>query len=880
MLKEAVATMGRHKISFIIVAEGRKPLGVLSERDIVRLACGHIDPAEVQIKEVMTSPVITVTEDANIFQVYDLLNSKRIRHMVVVDSVGLIAGLATLTNILGGLSIEFFVELKQVATIMSQNISTLNMDDTVQQALELMTEKRISCIIITRNQHPVGIITERDITRLYGSDMLESAPVATVMASPVRTVDSSTFIPQANAIMRDEKLRHLVIVNADGSLAGLISQTDIARRIEEHYVDFLRTLIKEQEKKLLYEDERFSILFEHNPNAVVSYDGNGTIVNTNRSGILLSGYSQKEMSGKSLESFIHPEDIGRVRDTFHKATEHKAGLVEFRILQKSGRVVHVFNTFLPIYVDNRLHRIYSIMHDISATKEARQQVRIAEERARLLSQAVEQAGDSIIITDREGTIEFVNRAFTHITGFTPEDVIGKMPSILKSGEQDRTFYEQMWSTITKGEQWQSRLVDRRKNGERYPAELSISPVHNEEGEITHFIGIKRDLTERETLERQFHQAQKMEAIGTLVGGIAHDFNNILAGITGSLYLAKRRASEMPEVLGRMNTIETLSYRAANMIQQLLTFARKDQVCIKQMALTPFINEILRLLRSSVPENITFQYHICSGPLQIKGDGTQLHQVLMNLLSNARDAVEGMDDPRITVRLEAFHGDDHFAEKHPCSTGRGFAHLSVEDNGCGIAEDQVEHLFEPFYTTKEVGRGTGLGLAMVFGAIKSHDGSIDVESTPGDGSTFHIYIPLEEPQELADLPQQVKKVSGGEGETILIADDEPHVREILSEILETLGYRVLQAENGLEAIQLFEAHQKEISLALLDVVMPHCGGMKLARKIREIAPSLPILFLTGYDQEHALGSEEMEQSEILTKPVQFDALSHTIRQLLD
>ncbi|MFQ5329419.1 MAG: PAS domain S-box protein [Thermodesulfobacteriota bacterium] len=524
------------------------------------------------------------------------------------------------------------------------------------------------------------------------------------------------------------------------------------------------------------------------------------------------------------------------------------------------------------------------MHDISATKAARQQVRIAEEKTQLLSQAVEQAGDSVLITDREGSIEFVNTAFTRITGFTPTEAIGKTPSILKSGEQSQAFYEQMWSTITKGEPWQGRLVDQRKNGDRYPAELSISPVQNGEGEITHFIGIKRDLTEREALERQFQQAQKMEAIGTLVGGIAHDFNNILAGITGSLFLAKQRTDEMPEVLGRLNNIESLSYRAADMIQQLLIFARKDQVTIKQMPLTPFIKETLKLLRPSVPENVTFQHQICSDPLQIKGDGTQLHQVLMNLINNARDAVESMDAPRITVRLEEFYGDALFTESHPSSTGRDFARLSVADNGCGIAADQIEHLFEPFYTTKEVGRGTGLGLAMVFGAIKSHGGFVEVESATGNGSTFHIYIPQDKPQ---DIPQELppsslleRRASDGQGETILVADDEPYVREIIAEVLETLGYNVLQAEDGLEAIHLFEAHKKDIALAVLDVVMPYCGGMKLAKKIRSLSSSLPILFLTGYDKAHALGSEEMEESKILTKPVQLDALSHTIRQLLD
>jgi signal transduction histidine kinase len=356
----------------------------------------------------------------------------------------------------------------------------------------------------------------------------------------------------------------------------------------------------------------------------------------------------------------------------------------------------------------------------------------------------------------------------------------------------------MWKTIINGDVWHGKMVDRKKDGSFYPAMLTISPIFNQPDDpsyCSHYVGIQSDLTRIEDMEHQFHQAQKMEALGTLVGGIAHDFNNILAGMTGGLYLAKKGVQDNPDILQRLTSVEQLAHRAAEMIKQLLTFARKDRVCMKEMPLTPFIKEILKFLRASVPENIMIHQNICSHDLQIKGDGTQLHQVLMNLVNNARDALEGVDDPVITIRLEEFHTDDEFLKTHTYFTAGLYAHLSVEDNGCGIPDHQIEHLFEPFFTTKEVGKGTGLGLAMVFGAVKSHHGFVEVDSVGDEGSAFHIYIPLLETKTTASVLPQGEQVASGHGEMILLVDDEQYIIESGKEVLESLGYQVLTASNG-------------------------------------------------------------------------------------
>jgi len=609
----------------------------------------------------------------------------------------------------------------------------------------------------------------------------------------------------------------------------------------------------------------------------------GIFVHRNGKILLANSYMLQRMGGSSLDAvlgenyaqFLHPDDRMASLRRSMQVLEHGNGYTNMpvRAISASGECFD-FEVSSTMIAYDGADAVLSVSIDM--TQRNRDTKSILK-----LSSAIEQAGESIMITDKQGKIEYINPSFTKITGYSAEEAMGETPRLLKSGNQDAVFYKALWESIVHGHVWHGKVIDKKKDGSFFPAMLTISPILNEQGEITNFVGIHSDLTELENLEQQFYQAQKMETVGTMVGGIAHNFNNILAGMTGNLYLAKKKVQAQPDVLEKLANVEELSNHAAEMIQQLLAFARKGVVSKKAMPLMPFICETLKLLCASVPENIAVHEDMCANDLHIRGDGTQLHQVLANLVNNACDALEGIDEPCITIRLESFQTDDGFIEQYSYFKAGSYAHLSVSDNGMGISKRHIEHLCEPFFTTKEQGKGTGLGLAMVYGAIKTHHGYVEIDSKKGKGSTFHLYIPLLKPKEVVINPVQKQNVTEGQGELILLADDEPIMREVMAEVLESIGYRVIMADDGPEAFDLFKAHEQEVSIALLDMIMPHMGGAQLAEKIRAINPELPVIFMTGYDMGFALtGGTPVQNSKIFAKPVNFDELNHRIRKLLD
>ncbi|OIQ00459.1 MAG: hybrid sensor histidine kinase/response regulator [Zetaproteobacteria bacterium CG2_30_46_52] len=498
-----------------------------------------------------------------------------------------------------------------------------------------------------------------------------------------------------------------------------------------------------------------------------------------------------------------------------------------------------------------------------------------------VSMAVEQAGEAVLMTGKTGHIEYVNNAFLNLTGYSSAEMLGQHISVLQTDKQKQSFYEELWATINRGETWQDRLINAKNDGSFYPALLTVSPMFDSNHTICNFIAIQQDLTAYEGLAEQFYQSQKMEAVGTLIGGIAHDFNNTLAGITGNLYLAKMSASNLPEVVSRLSDIEKLAFQAAAMIRQLLTFSRKGTLQMNPISITPFLKEVIKLQEVTVPENIKLTYDIDNIIPTLNGDINLLQQALINLINNARDALEHATAPKISIQLKQQQADSAFKNKYPQIKADDIACITISDNGQGIKPKDIEHIFEPFFTTKPEGKGTGLGLSMVFDAVRSHGGEIGVESHLGQGTTFTIYLPLGKKAVVSPLPSNEQTIIHGKGETILLADDDPAVLTALGSVLQSLGYRVLAAKDGVEAVNVYTAHQADIDLLILDVVMPNLGGVEALARIRALSPDVKVIFATGYDKSNDLSDKVHHKQEMFVrKPYAVSELSKMIRDKLD
>lgn len=469
----------------------------------------------------------------------------------------------------------------------------------------------------------------------------------------------------------------------------------------------------------------------------------------------------------------------------------------------------------------------------------------------------------VAITDQTGKITYVNDKFCEISKFSREELLGEDHRIINSNYHSDEFISNLWKTITTGNIWRGEIRNRAKDGSFYWVDTTIVPFLDERQKPYQYIAIRYDITEQKRTEEHLFRAQRMESIGTLAGGIAHDLNNILSPIIMSVDML--RMNELDDETKRwLSVIRENAERGADLVKQVLTFARGMKGERINVQLKHIIKDLVKVLKETFPKSISIRFNIDPELFTISADPTQIHQVLMNLSINARDAMPegGVLDMSATNSFL-----DETSARMNFETAPGhYILLTVSDTGFGVAEELRSRIFDPFFTTKDIGKGTGLGLSMAQMIVKSHGGFINLYSEPNVGTKFSIYLPVGEGQNAETLKHSEKTLPRGDGQTVLVVDDEEHIREITRAMLEKFGYEVLTAENGEAALKMFTELQGKISVMLTDLAMPKLDGLTLIREIKKIDPNQHVIAMSGLlNDEQIQKLATLNISDILSKP---------------
>ncbi|MBN1827937.1 MAG: response regulator [Deltaproteobacteria bacterium] len=589
------------------------------------------------------------------------------------------------------------------------------------------------------------------------------------------------------------------------------------------------------------------------------------------------GYDNHEIPNRyeEWEKRLHPEDHPRILAEVDAYLQGRRSgyYVEFRLRHKDGTYRWIAASGKLIEeMDKKSKRFIGCHMDITERKRAE------AERERLMA-AIEQAGEVVFITDADGTIEYVNPVFETVTGYTYEEAVGKNPRVLlKSGKQDQAFYQDLWGTITAGNTWKGRMINKRKDGKLFTEDATISPVCDASGRFVNYVAVKRDITEHLQLEAQLFQAQKMESVGRLAGGVAHDYNNMLSIIIGYSELAIEKVDPSDSLYNNLEEILTAAKRSANITRQLLAFARQQTVAPKVLDLNEIVESMLKMLRRLIGEDIDLAWLPGAKIWPVKVDPTQVDQILANLCVNARDAIK--DVGKVTIETKNISLDEEYCADHAGFIPGDYVLLAVSDDGSGMEADILDKVFEPYFTTKGLGQGTGLGLATVYGIIKQNNGFINIYSELGKGTTNKVYLPRHMGGTLESYEESVLEIPLSRGETLLLVEDEVSILKIGKSILESLGYSVITATTPSEAMGLAERNKGVISLLITDVVLPEMNGRDLADQLQRLYPNFKTLFISGYTSNTIAHRGILEEGVcFLLKPFSRKDLAIKVREAL-
>ena len=488
-----------------------------------------------------------------------------------------------------------------------------------------------------------------------------------------------------------------------------------------------------------------------------------------------------------------------------------------------------------------------------------------EEKLFKLSQSIEESPVAFVLMDVNGNLEYVNPQFFRISGYAPRNMIGlNVKSLQPTGSQTDDFQE-AWESVGADNIWRGEMQIKKQDGECFWAYLTLLPLKNPEGRVNSMMMIMEDTSEKRQLEAQLIQSQKLEGIGQLAGGVAHDFNNILTAIIGYAQLVYLNMQNDDTNRGHIKHILDYSEKAATITKSLLAFSRKQTTNLSCFNVNDLISDFQKLLLRLMPENIEIQTQFTSQKLSVLVDQVQLEQVIMNLATNARDAMP--DGGLIIIATNMTEIDQEFIKSNGYGRTGSYAQITMADMGRGMNRQTLDKIFEPFFTTKEPGKGTGLGMTIVYNIVSRHNGFITVVSEPGKGTRVRILLPIVQAAEDVNGSKTEEYIEQGGARTILVAEDDSGIRDLITTILTERGYEVIGVADGVEAVKQFSENREKVSLVMLDGIMPKKNGREAYREIRAMKPDVKVIFMSGY-LENMLDFDHLMEREIhfLQKPV--------------
>jgi two-component system, cell cycle sensor histidine kinase and response regulator CckA len=911
--------------SCALVVENGVLLGLLTERDIVKFLADGRDLTNLTIADVMTQSLISLSLDdtKTVLTALGLLQQYRIRHLPVLDQQGQLIGLITPHSIRRVLQPANLLKLRRACEVMTTEVISAIPTASVLSIAKLMTEHRVSCVVIHDVQdkvHPIGILTERDIVQFQILQLdLAQIQAHQVMSAPLFFARPNDSLWDAHQSMQIRRVRRLGIVDHQGTFLGLLTQThlldvfdpvefpgivdtlqqqveertlqlaqinqqllqvqeELESRVNERTVALLQTNLRLQEEiqerqqveaELRHSQQQLTDFVENATIGMHWVSADGTILWANQAELDLLGYSREEYIGRSITEFHAESDV--IDDILCRLTRNEVlQSYSAKLLAKDGSIREVLINSNVYWESGEFIHTRCFTRDVTSQADAERERQQTEKLLDLTT-------DAIILRDFENQILFWNHGAEKLYGWKKEEALGKNINELIYKNLSPELEVARKTVVEQGE-WQGELEKINKLGQEVIVQSRWTLVRDEAGNPKSILAVDTDITEKKLLEGQFLRAQRLESLGTLASGIAHDLNNILTPILAIAQLLPFKLPHLDEQNQRLlQMLQDSSKRGSDLVSQILSFARGAEGKRTTIQAGHLLLEVGRVVKQTFPKSIAIHEDVTPPELwMVSADATQLHQVFMNLCINARDAM--LEGGTLGLEAKNIRLDANYARMHLNAQEGPYVAIKITDTGMGIEAGVLDRIFEPFFTTKEMGKGTGLGLSTVMTIVKQHDGFITVYSEANNGTCFTVYLPA---LETVDINQSLEnlEVLAGNGELILVIDDEASIREITRVSLETHNYQVITACDGIDAFSVYAEHKQDVSMIILDLMMPLLDTSTIIRTLRRMNPQVQIIAMSGLAPSQAIAQSETTAIQaFLQKPFTAYELLHTIYQV--